>query len=482
MRKILGLLCLLVLYFGVADYAIAQGTRTRLATPTTTGSQPPAGSVKLVGPDDHSFVKLKAQNHLSSALNQMLSRERSGTGGTMSDPGIKNGTADTIPYFNSWFITGSRNSIYPYSMVGHSPSNGGTTGVNNEVLTLGLLLCGPGQGYTCNFPGNPVNPGLFYFDPGFTLNDPQGTDEQLVVQSPLYDATTTYPGPPADTGQIVDTAQRTEFSSERTADWHTPLNTPAVNPAGAYYGVLSYDNGDWTYFCGTLVCPFPAANINTLSLYFGELLAVQNPPNSTFPIILTDYITAYDPSNFSCCVLGFHTDQAGVNPPGPTAILVWTWGTFIPHAGSNGLGNPFGAFGNDVMVLTHEISETYNDPFVNTNVAPWVDGSVSFAQGNLETGDTIEAMAPADVIYNTPLTTTGGPYTYTLQNVALLQWFTRDPFNSGPYSWPNEGSLSHNLHPPNFNALGSTAACSASPLSCWFYGEGSAGFFFGPPF
>jgi hypothetical protein len=479
MRKILGLLCLLVLYFGVADYAIAQGTRVRLATPTTTGSPIAAGSIKLAGPDNHSLVKLKAQNHLSSALNQMLSRERAGTGGTMSDPGIKNGTADTIPYFNSWFITGSRNSIYPYSMVGHSPSNGGTTGVNNEVITLELVLCAPGQGYACNPFFIPSPPFAVYdFDPAFTNNDPQGTDEQLVVQSPLYDATTTYPGPPADTGQIADTAQRTEFSSERTADWHTPLNAPAVNPAGAFFATLSWDAGDWTCIGGSFppCAPgdFPVANINTLSFYYGLLLTIQNPPNNTFPIILTDFITAFDPSNGGCCILGFHTDQAGFNPPGPTAILVWTWGTFIPHNGSNGLPNPFGGgFGSDVMVLSHEISETYNDPFVNTNVAPWVDGSVSFAQANLETGDTIEAMAPADVIYNTALTTTGGPYTYTLQNVALLQWFTRDPFNGGIYSWPNEGSLSHSPHP---------VGCNLPQPNCWSYGEGSAGFFFGPPY
>src|SRR5271165_3756551 len=128
------------------------------------------------------------------------------------------------------------------------------------------------------------------------------------------------------------------------------------------------------------------------------------------------------------------------------------------------------------MVLSHELSELYNDPFVQnggTSVSPWIDGSGSFAQANLETGDVIEGMAPADVIYSVPLNTTGGSFDYNLQNVALLDWFTRVPFNGGIYSWPNEHTLGQATHGVNCNAPG---VCS------WLYGQGSAGFFFGPPY
>jgi hypothetical protein len=109
----------------------------------------------------------------------------------------------------------------------------------------------------------------------------------------------------------------------------------------------------------------------------------------------------------------------------------------------------------------------YNDPFVNTLVSPWVDGSVSFAQANLETGDAVEAMADVDAIYHVPL----GGFTYHVQNEALLQWFTRNPgapaVGPGPgvYSWPNTNTLNNGHNPAG-----------------WVYGEGPAGFFFGPPF
>ncbi len=183
------------------------------------------------------------------------------------------------------------------------------------------------------------------------------------------------------------------------------------------------------------------------------------------PIIVTDFLTAFDPSSGSCCILGYHSAQPGIVDP--TGILVWTWGTFIPQT-SNSL---FAPFGNDVMVLSHELSELVNDPFVGaggTAVSPWVDGSVSFAQGNLETGDVIEGMSAADVITNVPLNTTGGAYDFTLQNVALLDWFTRVPFNGGIYSWPNEHTLGQAPHVPGNCANGPT----------WTYGQGSAGFYF----
>lgn len=88
------------------------------------------------------------------------------------------------------------------------------------------------------------------------------------------------------------------------------------------------------------------------------------------------------------------------------------------------------------MVLTHEIAETVNDPFVQTTgtlIAPWVDGSVSFPQANLEVGDVIEAMTATDVVYPVTLNSTGGALDFNLRNVALLDWFTWNPYNGGIY-------------------------------------------------
>ena len=463
MRKILGLVCLLALYQGVlAGYAAAQGKNVRTVPRTTSGSPIPPGTIKLLGPNNHS-LGFKAQNLLTSEMNERLLQERAG---------IKNGTIDTVPYFDSWFITGTRNSIYPYSMVGHNPAQGGTTGINSEVIPLISVL---------TLGGAPV----YTFDPT-AVNDPQGSDISLIAASPLYDATTTYPGNGRrlrpDTGQVIDTAQRAEFTGVRRASWHTVLNPPASSPY-IWLQYLEYNNGDWTCVfgsgppCNTAIGDFPVVNINTISNNFAFILNFAPPPNNTVPIIVTDFVTAFIPNGGGCCVLGYHTAQNGIVDP--AGVLVWTWATFIPQTTSGGFTNPFAPFGNDVMVLSHELSELFNDPFVNTNVSPWVDGSVAFAQGNLETGDVIEAMNAPDVIYNVPLMPGGKPYTYTLQNVALLEWFTRNPLGpvTGPgpgvYSWPNTNVL-NNGHNPG-------AGCGGLP-GCWVYGEGSAGFFFGPPY
>lgn len=452
MRKLTGLLCILVLMLGAASSFAA--TRKVITLTAPKGSNPPGVYARvLVGRDSNpKLAPFKAQNHLSSAMNQkiknaaLLAKKNS----------YVNGTIDTIPYFNSWFITGKRNSIYAYSMVGQDPTAGGTTGIDNRIIPLIVSLN--------DFFGHT----LYTFDPTAN-NDPQGSDVALTEQSPLYDATTTYPGPPADTGQVIDTAQRTEFLSVRPANWHTPLNPPQ---SGNTYHVF-LDPSSWAYLIdshGNTVGV--AVDINTISTVFGLLLNIENStsglPNTVVPIILTDFVTAYEGTVDNCCVLGYHTAQTGIADP--LGILVWTWATYIPYSADNGFTNPFRGFGYNTMVLSHELSELYNDPFVNTNVSPWVDGSVSFARANLETGDVIEGMNLPDVVYDVPLTTTGGPFTFNLQNVALLSWFTRNPFNGGIYSWPNEGSLSHNPH------VAAPGTCAGTPT--WAYGQGSGGFFF----
>lgn len=459
MRKLSSLLVLLAMtlaLYGVASAATHVNTPVKKIQLTAPKGSNPAGKFSYikVGKDSNpSLQQYKAVNKLSYATNQKLKN----TALAAKKNSYVNGTIDTVPYFSSWFITGSRNSVYPYAMVGQSPTTGGTTTISNRILPLEIQLA--------DSLGNV----LFDFNP-WAATDPQGSDLDLLAQSPLYDATTTYPGPPADTGQMLDTAQRVEFRTSRKANWHTVLGAPQTD---VYYGV-TLDPTAWSYLVdsyGDIVGV--AIDLNVASSIFELMLQIENSyvplPNSTVPIILTDYVSAYIPGG-GCCVLGYHTAETGIADP--NGILVWTWGTFIPQNPDNGWTNPFGAFGSDTMVLTHELSELFNDPFVNTNVSPWIDGSASFAQANLETGDTIEGMAPADAIYNVGLNTAGGFYNYSLQNVATLEWFTRNPFSGGIYSWPNVNTLGQSAHPSGCNVFG----------ACFSYGEGSAAFYFGPPY
>ena len=463
MRKVVALLFILALTLGaLSSFAATRKVYLR----STTHGTPIKGPINRLGPDNHALAAYKAQNHLTPALNALIAKQQKGSQ-------YHNCTGFlSVPCFSSWFITGTRNSIYPYSMVGQNPTAGGTTGLNNEVIGLELWLVGPD------------NTTVIYDQDSNAPQDLGLSDVQLEVQGPIWNATTTYPGGgglPADTGQFVDTTFRASFNGVKKANWHTPLNPPRF-PTVTYVGVLFYNNGDWACIGGEAppCTSFQVVNIDSISSIFSQVIGPggENNPSTEIPIILTDYVTAFEGAPANCCVLGFHSANPGNE--GGNSVQVWTWATYIPQSSNN----PFAPFGYDSFVMSHEVSELYHDPFVQTTgtlVSPWVDGSVSFAQANLETGDVIEAMADADSDWHVPLVTTGGAYTYHTQNEALLPWFTRNPvgpaclgvgggyaYNCGPgiYSWPNTATLN----------------AGHDPASPWGYGEGAGGFYFGPPF
>lgn len=455
MRKTAGLLSILALLLTAAPGFAAGGTVLR---PTITGSRIPPGYIQYKGPDHYSLAKYKAQNHLSSAMNNLIIKQESG-------PQFHNCSGFlSLPCFNSWFITGYRNSVYTYAMLGGSPKAGGTTNISNEVIPLESQLIGP-DGQTIIYDFDPTAP-----------QDLGLSDISLATQGPIWNSNS-FPGGGGlapDTGQFVDTTIRASFNGVKASNWHVKLSPPTFPGVGKYTALLSFNNGDWACFTGELppCTSFPVVNIDSMSNIFEQILspAHENPPSTELPIIVTDFVTAFIPGG-GCCVLGFHSAQPGNE--GGNSVLVWTWGTYIAQSSNN----PFNPFGFDTFVLTHEVSELYHDPFVQnggTLIAAWVDGSVSFAQGNLETGDAVEAMADVDSDYHIPMTTSGGNYTYHGQTEALLEWFTRNPTstpcdspNCGPgvYSWPRTATLNSGHDPAG-----------------WMYGEGPAGFFFGPPF
>jgi hypothetical protein len=95
-----------------------------------------------------------------------------------------------------------------------------------------------------------------------------------------------------------------------------------------------------------------------------------------------------------------------------------------------------------VTALSHEISETYNDPFVTFDgvhdITPWWLSPNGNCQNNLETGDVIEGL-PNDTY---PITMNG--MTYHPQNEALTQWFEstgKSDALDGAFSYPDETVL-----------------------------------------
>ena len=96
----------------------------------------------------------------------------------------------------------------------------------------------------------------------------------------------------------------------------------------------------------------------------------------------------------------------------------------------------------NLTALSHEIAETYNDPFVASdgvhNITPWWLAPNGLCQNDLETGDVIETLPNS--LFPITLNTHSGPFTYHPQNEALLQWFASETPSSafgGAYSFPD---------------------------------------------
>lgn len=70
--------------------------------------------------------------------------------------------------------------------------------------------------------------------------------------------------------------------------------------------------------------------------------------------------------------------------------------------------------GEDITAVSHELAESFADPFVNNATPIWVAPN-GLCQNNLESGDVIEGVPNATF----PMTMNG--YTYHPQNEALLR-------------------------------------------------------------
>lgn len=343
---------------------------------------------------------------------------------------------DTLVNFTGHFeaqgvdSNGAPHQMWEYSMVGNSPDHGGTTTINAPIVPVTVDLR--------NFDGSPR------FVNGHRLISSPDAFVQPVLDSPVFSNAFYTSGNVAT--QISDAIQKAEFGNFARPDWHTLLS-PAVKTErtmvlirGTYRFALNPD--------GTC-CRFILVDANT---FVNELFPPTFPPDNTTVIGAAEVagdITTKDISTFlfpdtylyfngnpsDCCVLGFHTFDFEPNP-NQVQFYVMNYSSWIsPHLFRGGF--------QDVTALSHEMSETYNDPFVSFdglhNQTPWWLSTNGNCQNNLEVGDVIEGL-PNGVF---PIRMPNG-FTYHPQNEALLPWFefAKNSFAiDNAYSYPDETVL-----------------------------------------
>jgi len=348
---------------------------------------------------------------------------------------------DSIVNWSSYFYfpgvdsNGFPQFTWQYTMAGNAPFGQGGEDEEEETTRIGA-------------PVIPVNLDLRNFDgtPRFVNGKRLFSDATRfvtpVLNSPVF-SNTFYTSSNEPT-QFTDAVQRAEFFHQSDDQWHTLLR-PRVGPArtltlirGTYRFALNADGS---------CCRYVLIDINTFinGLFPATATDTTTPvgaAENAGDIRTRDISTFLFPNAFlyfngdptQCCVIGFHTYD--LEPGGATngfreKRYVLNYSAWI----SPGIFRD-ATFG-DISTLSHEMAETFNDPFVN-NAVPWWLSPNGNCQNNLETGDVIEGLPNAQF----PIVLNGS--TWHPQNEAILQWFagvTPSSAISHAYSYPDTNVL-----------------------------------------
>ena len=340
---------------------------------------------------------------------------------------------DSVPNWSSYFYEAAADGsqyTWSYTMLGNSPfgadgdseedGRGRTTNLNAPVIPVNVDLR--------NYDGSPryLNGHRLYMD-ATQLVAP-------VLNSPVF-SEASYDSSEEPT-QFMDAVQKAEFAHKAGEDWHTVL-TPRVATARTIvllrgtYQFATYTDGSLAFVLvdeGTFNSKLFPATPNDTTTPIG---AAENAGEIRTRDVATFLFNNVFLTNSSgCCILGFHTYDV---EPG-SAANGWQEKRYVLNYSS---WISAGLFADpnfaDITALSHEMSELFNDPFVN-NATPWYLAPNGNCQNNLETGDAIEGLPNAEFSVSLHGTT------WHPQNEALLQWFagvTPSTAVDHAYSYPD---------------------------------------------
>ncbi|HXB68193.1 MAG TPA: hypothetical protein VNY05_08120 [Candidatus Acidoferrales bacterium] len=352
--------------------------------------------------------------------------------------------ADTIPSFNGQFAakgfdpSGNPNNVWLYNMAGTPPKAGKTTTFNAPIIPVSLDLR-DARGFPRSINGHPLfADATQYVTP--VLNSP-------VFQNHQYTSAD-------EPTQFTDAVQRASFGDDAKDDWHTLLKpavktarvmtlnqAPTCGPVGGfctYQFALNPDGTcclfvkiDFDTFINKLFPPTFPVDPNTV-IGAAELAGDMTTQDISTLLFPNTFLFIGDPKN--CCILGFHDNdvEPGIPSNGNRVrFYVMNFSSWISPGVFGGLA--------DITALSHEMAETFADPFVFFdgvhNITPWWLSPNGNCQDTLEVGDVIEGL-PNQTF---PIAMHG--FTYHPQNEALLPWFTfQKPFEHDGqkgYSYPD---------------------------------------------
>lgn len=272
----------------------------------------------------------------------------------------------------SWrFVNSYGGTTYNETFLGTDPAGGAVTTLPVDLVPV-KLTCGKTS-------ASPTK-----------IGSDGKTAVQDTISSPVFAKTLTYTqgGTTVGTTQYVDAYQRASLWGTVSAhpSYHVYLGTPKVKPLK------------------TLVVPAAKCSVKTVlgtnailvditwfDTQAQSLISALAVPSGTIPIFVTTQ--AYLTQKGGCCIGGYHSF---------TGSSVYMQFTYI---------RTVGAFSQDVSALSHEVGETYQDPFVNNPTPP-------ACKGPWEVGDPLEGEANYGG-YPYPL----GATNFHLQDLVLPPYF-----------------------------------------------------------
>src|SRR5262245_27491883 len=335
----------------------------------------------------------------------------------------------SLPHWEGSFRYGGEQ--YEYTMIGTDPARGSvTTVIPTEIIALRLV-------FTNTVP--PVAPNTA-LDPNVDTNGGQtilnATRNSPIFQSASFAAGSTNLG----FTQFGDAYQRGNFwnfVSTRSSDYHVLLDQPQIITRTIN---VPFDKGQIAYFFGTTTL-IAEVDMDWFDQQLQGLLTTLHIDPASLPIFLThNLLLAPGPIPNDPVAIGYHEVVRRSGNARERGDLQ----TYIEAAY---LDEHLSVNVSDALVLSHELAEWMDDPFVN-NLVPFWQFPFSFpdfslrcfgspdhpGKGLLEVGDPLESPGFPVI----PVTTNGT--TYHLQDEAFLSWFTRESPSKAVNGWYTLGN------------------------------------------
>lgn len=258
------------------------------------------------------------------------------------------------------------------------------------------------------------------FDP--TVGDSCDTTpaSTRVMNSPIVkNRGWSFGGTSVGTTQYVDAFQRAEFATSTGPSGVNPGYHVLLGATLLPKIVVNVPNSaaaEGTTGCGSGI--LGAVEVNWMDNYLRTTLlpslVSQGVTTTTFPMFLLGNVVQYDTTTDNCCILGFHSATQ-------TSAGTQTYGISMYDNTGDFSGS------GDISVLSHEVAEWMDDPFVQDPTKPWGHiGQVNGCQANLEVGDPLSGTVKGVAM---------GGKTYHVQELAFASWFYHQTPSPGVNGW-----------------------------------------------